>query len=399
MSINRQRQQFSSDGFPWQIEHQDHRIRSAASQVAVRNHVTPDAIADLLPKASAVIGTLASPETVKRVAARNADAIWSFARRGTDKPEGFQSVLLLNADGLEALLSRNLNLLDPPNEVLVGQAERPAAIYVWATYTPGRLAAAIPLVFEHFSAPRYALCDIYSMANTLQGARSMERLGFERGVVHKGITLPDLYVCRRNPMSIQAARPRYDSYVAATGTGIHVAHGIDDFFRIAAIRSAVYLGEQACPFAEEFDGNDHAATHLIGWRDHEPAACLRLRFFARFAKLERLAVRREFRRSQLAFEMVRAAVDLCRAKGFERLYGHARQDLLPFWQRFGFKLKENGAPFSFSGHVFVEMLDDRPLDKDPIDVASDPYVTIRPEGRWHRPGVLETSAASINKDR
>ncbi|MFX3679916.1 MAG: GNAT family N-acetyltransferase [Hyphomicrobiales bacterium] len=256
------------------------------------------------------------------------------------------------------------------------------------------MAAGLPLIFEHFSGPRYADCDIYSMSDTVQGVRSMERLGFERGVIHHGNTLPDLFICRRNPASISAQRPRYDSFVPALGTGIHVAHGIDDYFKVAAIRSAVYLGEQACPYAEEFDGNDHAATHLLGWHDHEPAACMRVRFFGRFAKLERLAVRREFRKSQLAFDMVRAAVELCRAKGFRQLYGHARQDLLPFWQRFGFQLKENGAPFGFSGHMFVEMVEECADDNHAIDIGDGPYVTIRPEGRWHQPGVLETSAVA-----
>ena len=28
-----------------------------------------------------------------------------------------------------------------------------------------------------------------------------------------------------------------------------------------------------------------------------------------------------------------------------------------------------------------------------MTIGSDPYVIIRPEGRWHRPGILEQSAA------
>ena len=34
------------------------------------------------------------------------------------------------------------------------------------------------------------------------------------------------------------------------------------------------------------------------------------------------------------------------------------------------------------------------IDKDPnaITIGCDPYVIIRPEGRWHVPGILERSA-------
>jgi hypothetical protein len=75
-------------------------------------------------------------------------------------------------------------------------------------------------------------------------------------------------------------------------TGIRVVNGLDDMMRVAAVRSAVYIGEQSCPYDEEFDGNDLAATHLLALVDNEPAGCMRLRFFGDFAKLERLAVRK-----------------------------------------------------------------------------------------------------------
>jgi hypothetical protein len=31
-------------------------------------------------------------------------------------------------------------------------------------------------------------------------------------------------------------------------------------------------------------------------------------------------------------------------------------------------------------------------DSDAIRIGNDPYIVIRPEGRWHVPGVLEQSA-------
>ena len=119
---------------------------------------------------------------------------------------------------------------------------------------------------------------------------------------------------------------------------------------------------------------------------------MRIRFFGEFAKMERLAVRKEFRKTRTAFDLVHASVDLCRDKGYRRLYGHAREDYLRFWQHFGFKLKENGAPFAFSDHSFVEMVDEIEPSAEAVTISDGPYRIIRPEGSWHKPGPLERSA-------
>src|SRR6266700_4942311 len=99
-------------------------------------------------------------------------------------------------------------------------------------------------------------------------------------------------------------------------TSIHVARSLSDLMQVVAIRAAVYLAEQNCPYDEEFDHNDFCAMHLIGSVGNEPAACMRIRFFAEFAKLERLAVRREFRGTSLAVDICRSAKELCRLKGY-----------------------------------------------------------------------------------
>jgi hypothetical protein len=99
--------------------------------------------------------------------------------------------------------------------------------------------------------------------------------------------------------------------------------------------------------------------------------------------------RKEYRTSRTAFDLVRASVALCREKGYRRIYGHAREDYLPFWQHFGFKLKENGAPFAFSDQVFVEMVDDIDPSPTALSLKDDPYRLIRPEGAWHQPGRLK----------
>lgn len=369
------------------------RMHRAAAMVTVTNRLERSEVPRLLEAAGKIIGHLAEPETVIRVAEKNPDSIWLFSRRGRSRAEGFMSALLLNETGRSALFGGTLDLLDPQSEYLVSQHERPAAIYVWASFTPGVLAAGINRVMDRFDSPHYAQADIISTSFTLRGHRAMVRRGFEHGVWHNGRLLEDFYMIPRRPKTLAERLPRYATHEPVLRpTGVRVVTGFEDMMRVAAVRSAVYIGEQACPYDEEFDGNDLAATHLLALVDNEPAGCMRLRFFGDFAKMERLAVRKEFRTSRTAFDLVRASVALCREKGFRRIYGHAREDYLSFWQHFGFKLKENGAPFAFSDHVFVEMVDDIEPSPTALSLKDDPYRLIRPEGAWHKPGPLEVSA-------
>lgn len=361
--------------------------------VTVSNRLQAEDVPRLLEAAGKIIGRLASAETVLRVAQTNPDSIHVFSRRGRERAEGFVSTLLLNKAGHHALFDGSLDLLDPQGEYLARQHERPSAIYVWASYTPGLLAAGIERVFDRYDSPHYAQADIISTSFTLRGHRAMVNRGFEKGVEFEGRLLDQFYVLPRSPESLAARQPRYATYQPErVPTGIRVVHDFHDMMRIAAIRSAVFIGEQACPFNEEFDGNDLSATHLIAFVDDEPAGCMRIRFFGDFAKMERLAVRREFRNTRAAFDLVRASVELCRDKGYRRLYGHAREDYLRFWQHFGFQVKENGAPFAFSDHSFVEMVDEIEPSAHAVKLSDGPYRVIRPEGAWHLPGPLERSA-------
>ncbi len=172
---------------------------------------------------------------------------------------------------------------------------------------------------------------------------------------------------------------------------VRVVRNIEDMMKITAIRAAVYMAEQSCPYEEEFDGNDFTATHFIGYVGREPAACLRVRYFGSFAKMERLAVRHEYRKSRIAFRTIREGIRFCNRKGFNRIYGHARDELIPLWRMFGFKVYEGSRSLVFSDYSYTEMICENPAPDDAITLEVDPYHLIRPEGDWDRPGVLEAS--------
>src|SRR5260370_3316732 len=109
---------------------------------------------------------------------------------------------------------------------------------------------------------------------------------------------------------------------------IRIARDPNDLMLVTAIRAAVYLAEEYCPIEEEFDGNDLVAAHFIGFVGKEPAGCLRVRFFGEFAKVERLAVRHQYRRSRVSFKLVQASVDYVKRKGFRKIYGQSQDRLV-----------------------------------------------------------------------
>ena len=354
----------------------------------------------MLEAAAQKIGRIADVDTVQKVVSFNPDSLWAIARKSrydwrTQKGEGLIAFLMLNPRGHKALIEGTLDCLNPDLDLMTGQNEKPDAIYIWAIYAPGVLAAGVPLILEKVSTPLYAGANLYARAVTDAGHEFLETVGFRLGARLGDAFNPDLHVFARGETH-PANRPVYDSYRAgpqAGGTAVTVTRTLEDLNKVMAIRSAVYISEQECPYEEEFDGNDFAATHLIGYVGNEPAATLRLRFFADFAKLERVAVRHEFRNTRISFELIKAAIEFCRIKGYRRLYGHARKGLQKFWTHFGFATFEGGSTLVFSDHEYVEMVLEMDRHPQAIAIGADPYVIIRPEGRWHMPSVLEQSAS------
>lgn len=191
--------------------------------------------------------------------------------------------------------------------------------------------------------------------------------------------------------NLAPARSVFDS----NSLEVTVASTLNDMMQVIALRAIVYMGEQICPFDEEYDGNDFAgATHLIVRRCGEPVGVLRLRWFADFAKIERVAILRDERGRRVTLALVRAAVELAERKGYRLILGHVQARLVPFWKRqFGFYPREGRAPFVFSDHEYIEMQGDLRPPTDALGLETDPLVLLRPEGKWDRPGVLDRSAS------
>jgi predicted GNAT family N-acyltransferase len=354
----------------------------------------------LVDRARQDIPGLGDTEVVHRVVSHNPDSFWAIARRENfnsreRRPEGFQAYLMLNHEGLRQLVAGTFKGTDPDTSLLASQHEKPAGIYIWCTHAWGALAGGMSLTLQKISTPLYRDVDVYSCASTPEGKYTLEGLGFTCGASYDGIVSDSVYkYTRAQPEA--PLQPIYDNYLPDIETpqpSVTVARTMEELTRVFAVRSAVYMAEQRCPYGEEFDGNDFSATHLLGYVGQEPAACLRIRYFADFAKLERLAVRREFRGHRLAQQMIRAGIEMCRMKGYTRIYGQSEKSLVDWYGQFGFRVPNEARELAFSEFGFVEIVLDVDRHPDAVSIESDPYVIIRPEGRWHAAGVLEKSAA------
>lgn len=153
---------------------------------------------------------------------------------------------------------------------------------------------------------------------------------------------------------------------------VEIVRDLDQWFAANAVRALVYVGEQDYGFDEEFDGADLAgATHLVARLGDEPVGACRLRWYAGFVKLERVAVRREHRSGHVSRALWRAAAELSARKGYRVMLGHIERSLLPFWARLGgFAVRMGRDTYTLNGREFVEAIAELPRHPEAVGLDS-----------------------------
>jgi len=173
---------------------------------------------------------------------------------------------------------------------------------------------------------------------------------------------------------------------------------LEDYQKMVSIRAAVFMAEQACPYEEEFDGNDLCATHFLVFDGPHAVGTLRMRWFAGFAKLERVVLLRG-QRGRPALQVILAeAFEYATRKGYRLMIAQIQARLWPVWSRtFRCRLAAGRSRFWFSDFEYIEI--EIPLPEHPraLTPDSDPMAMIRPEGNWDAPGVLDASVARSEK--
>jgi len=358
--------------------------RQVRLQRLPRDNITKmiDNVRGLLP--------LADPVHVARMIEKNPDIVRSVTVPGQSGMAGIFAYLPLNPYGAWALMTGRYDGSKPDPAWICSAGENPSAIAIWLIVAPGLLIRMFEPIARLFRELCPDGCAIFSYGATDASASIQRAVGFRPAQeMFPGAPAHLVVACPDNAVPIDVAR----NIERARRGHVHVsvARSIEDMAKVFSVRSATFQAEQACPYEEEFDGNDFCATQLLAYVGDDPAACIRIRYFGDFAKLERLAIRREYRSRSISRPLVEAALAHCARKGFRRIYGHSRSDLVGFWQRLGFDVIPDRAPFWFSGVEYVEIV--AALSADPLEIrfGIDPMMAIRPEGSWDEPGPLNMS--------
>jgi predicted GNAT family N-acyltransferase len=368
---------------------------------------TSDGFHQIYEMATREIGdNIASRAVMREVMNHNPISFWGIYRCTTSaridpKLSGFFAFLPLNGDGLTAYRAGHLNPRKPELRYLAHKGQRPAALYIWAVVAH-RLSVIGAQLIAHamgidwfFDTPIFGTIGTKSGLNAVRNAASICASGdsLAVGQPFEFKLPPELIEQTRNLQIIEGLGQDNKAAPSEPRLEIRVVNRQDDLAKSMAIRAAVFMAEQACPYSEEFDENDFVGMHLLGTVSDEPAATLRIRFFADFAKLERWAVLPRFRGTSIGGSIVEHALKVCQRKGYRRVYAHAQIRYVEKWKRFGLKPMLKNAPLVFSDYEYVEMVGELPEIENSLNLQSDPYILIRPEGYWDCPGVLDKSAS------
>jgi len=121
-----------------------------------------------------------------------------------------------------------------------------------------------------------------------------------------------------------------------------------------ALRHAVFVVEQQVPLAEELDGRDREALHLVAVADGEVVGTCRLLFRPVRATLGRMAVAPEWRGRGIGSRLLDEAEAQARASGADRIALAAQTGAVGLYERAGYRAR--GDRFMDAGieHVLME---------------------------------------------
>ena len=104
---------------------------------------------------------------------------------------------------------------------------------------------------------------------------------------------------------------------------------------LRAIRTLVFIKEQAVAPDFEWDEIDQVAVHLLATQNNKPIACLRI---IDYHKIGRMAVLKEFRGNGLGATLLLEAVKICKANGSKTVHLSAQTHAIGFYEKCGFKV-------------------------------------------------------------
>jgi len=152
-----------------------------------------------------------------------------------------------------------------------------------------------------------------------------------------------------------AAQPLSSGRMSAPEITIRWASASEDVDGALRVREQVFCREQGVPLAEEHDGLDRDALHLVALAPSERRVIgtLRLLLVPDVAKVGRVAVEAEWRRRGVALRMLNMALDRAREGGCVRARLAAQLEAIELYRRAGFAVESGTFQEAGIAHVWM----------------------------------------------
>lgn len=156
----------------------------------------------------------------------------------------------------------------------------------------------------------------------------------------------------------------------------------EEYAQAMAVRRSVFVDEHKIPPYLEYDGNDHSSTHILALDRGNPAGTMRIRYFNGFVKFERMCVLPAYRKTDLSEQIMRKGMTFAAEKGYDKVYGVCKKELLSRWQRDGFQAIPNVAPVEQNGMTLIPVFCRLPSVEKQITMQTAPEILNAREGEW-----------------
>lgn len=134
---------------------------------------------------------------------------------------------------------------------------------------------------------------------------------------------------------------------------VRAARGTDEVAAALALREAVFVGEQGVTLADELDGRDDEARHLVALCGGRVVGTCRLLHDGAALRLSRMAVAPEHRGRGIAAALLAEADREASGAGAERIALAAQLPAVPLYERAGYRA--HGDVFEDAGILHVRM--------------------------------------------
>lgn len=150
------------------------------------------------------------------------------------------------------------------------------------------------------------------------------------------------------------------------------------------VRRQVFVKEHSIPEQKEYDGNDHCASHVLALDNGKPVGTMRIRYFNGFVKFERMCVLSAYRKTDLSEKIMRHGMTFAATKGYDKVYGVCKKELLPRWKKDGFEPIKGVPPVEQNGMTLIPVCCPLPSVENQITINSPAEVLNAREGTWYQ---------------